>query len=105
MKGRGPLSSGKREDMEIGEGKGVEQLPGMLKPVFCLPWKSHNHIRADAEVWNNLMKLPEEAREKRAVIVPVHPLQNLIISALDRDVKVGADLGRSGGDGGEAGGK
>ena len=78
--------------MEIREGKRFNQSIGMFKFLFCLPWKSYDHICPDGEIWNPQMEFLDEIGEERTVIVSVHLFQYLIVSALDRDVKVGADL-------------
>ena len=47
-------------------------------------------------VWNPSVKFPDEIGEEGAVIIPVHLLQDLIISALNGNVEMGTDLARPG---------
>ena len=88
------LSLRKGEDMEIRKREGFDQLIGLFELLFCLSWKSYNDIRTDGELWDSPMEFLDEIGEERTVIMSIHPLQNLIISALDGNVEVRADLRR-----------
>ena len=70
----------------------MDQSIGVFKFFFCLPWKSHDHICPDGEFWYPQMEFLDEIREEETAIVSIHLFQYLIVSALDGDVKVGADL-------------
>ena len=78
--------------MEIREGKRFDQSIGMFKFLFCLSWKSYDHICSDGELWNPQMEFLDEIGEEGTVIVSIHLFQYLIVSALDGDVKVRTDL-------------
>jgi hypothetical protein len=92
--GWGSLSPRKGEDMEVGKGERFHQSIGMSIFFFCLPWKSYDDICSNGEIWNSQIEFLDEAGEKRTVIVSIHFFQYLIVSTLDRNVKVRADLSR-----------
>jgi hypothetical protein len=75
--------------MEIRKGKGLHPSVSVLESLFGLSGKSDDHIRTDRDLWNTSVQFPDKVIEEEMVIISIHPLQDLIVSALDGDVEVG----------------
>ncbi len=77
--------------MEISHGKFFDELNGISKLIFPLSWKSSHDIETDADVGDSLSNIKNQCLEAIPCISPIHAKQNLIIPALEGNMKVGAD--------------
>src|SRR4030042_3278978 len=70
---RCPFSFREREDMEIRNGKRLNQCVSVFEPLFGLSWKTDDHIRTDRDLRNALVQFINEVMEVKTVITSVHP--------------------------------
>jgi hypothetical protein len=82
--------------MKIGKGEGVDPLIGVVELCIGFPRKSHDHIGTEGKHGNVLVELLQKVGQEGTMILPIHLLKDLILSALNRNMQVRADLCRTG---------
>src|SRR6266702_1247777 len=89
--GRRPRAGGKGKDVEVGDGKRLDQPEGLVEFLLRLAGESGDDVAPDADIRHGLRKLLDDLPEVTCGIIPVHPPQHPVAPALERDVEVGTD--------------
>ena len=91
-----PRARGVRKYVEIGKWKIGGDSQRILKRVLTLPGKSYQEISPKAEVGNGYESPFDQFDIALDRMASIHGLQNLIVPALQGDVKIGTEFLRRG---------
>jgi hypothetical protein len=93
---RCPFPPGEGKNMEISDGKPLDQAHRILESLLVLSGKSANHIHSDGEAANGPDQAVYQISEKSAGITPVHSPQKGVVPALHGNMEMGTDTRRAG---------
>ena len=93
---RSAVAQGEREDVQIGNGQLGQQRVGVGELLLSLTGKADHDIGADGAVGDLRDDPFGPVGVVSPAVAPAHAPENGIVTALQRDVEMAAELGRGG---------
>jgi hypothetical protein len=89
--GDGSRTRRKRENVKIGNRESLDEIHGVLKLALCLTGETPDDINADTDRRKTFKDRLNQPPEPFPCIPPIHASENLVVSALERNMYVRTD--------------